>query len=804
MCRDPLRWLALLVALFSFDPHAWAAEALSVTHRYLFAPQEGAFGGAWNATEAVTWRPFKGREGPFFGASKAGILFHPRQSGDLSWLNLVEGNLRFRFQPDWDSGEGPGNWASFLSVGAWTPDSSIGYWALIVDPKGEHLIFSVQAAGQGRTYLTVPYQFAAGQWYDIMLSYSPAATRLLIDGVEFGPGPGIEGGLTPDRTLVEEYGLHLGNNNDGNQPIRGVISQLSVLGKGEAGFAQRQDAFSLQARVSAGQSKVELSWPASGGQEVIQRRRLGKGEWSLLALHSGEGRYIDASPGLRSGDRYEYRIGERRIGVAVGRLEPTERRGRVLLVIADDAAKAVQREIDRFALDLVGDGWSVERSLVPRHEARMRSRYRRSIPNVKSRIESFYQQAPAELNVVILIGNVPIPYSGYRAEDGHQTRGDDHRGAWPCDAYYGDIDGLWTDEEVRHTNRVVRPNSNRPGDGKFDQDFLPSELELAVSRIDFSSLPSIDRSSLPGDPKRAIDVEFALLRRYFEKNHAYRHGRLSFDHRSVFKSYLPPGRSDRIERNAFRNAAALFGRSDHAITEKDCFLLSRPVKWGFLGGFGGPSSFGSGRYRTEVINQAGMSPQVAFLMLYGSWSADWNLKNSFTKAVLGVPETGLAVMSAIHGQWYLSSLALGEPLAKAYLETAGEVTRGGRIARSLAILGDATLRMDVVTPVGNLSGRDDSLGLRLTWLDPKGETDPTGCYVYRAAVQTGPYRRVSGPNPVLDGRFIDRVPNPREPFYMVRRAAEASSPAGRYINLSQGLVWERSRIPTGRGNARIK
>ena len=729
MCRGPVRWLGAFVALWSLGSPGWAAEALSVTHRYLFTPNEKPFVRAWDASEAVTWQRLEGRDVPFFGASRAGILFHPRnsESPDLDWLNLVEGNLRSRFRPDWNSGEGPGHWASFLSVGAWTPDSSIGYWALIADPKGERLIFSLQAAGQGRTYLTVPYSFSAGQWYDIMLSYSPEATRLTIDGVEFGPGPGVGGALSPDRKLVEEYGLRLGNNHEGNQPIRGVISELTILGNGEAVFAQRQDEFSLRAQVPEGKPQVELSWPASSGQQVvIQRRRVGKGPWSLLGVHTGEGRFVDDSPGLRSGDRYEYRVGERRIGVAVGRLDPIERRGRVLLVIAEDAAGSLQNEIDRFSLDLVGDGWVVERSVVPRHEARMRSRYRRSIPQVKSQITSFYQKAPTELNAVLLIGNVPIPYSGYRAEDGHQTRDDDHRGAWPCDAYYGDVDGVWTDEEVRHTNRLVRANTNRPGDGKFDQDYLPSELEVAVSRIDFSSLPAINGASLPGKPKRARDVEFALLRQYFAKNHAYRHGRLVFEHQSVFKSYLPPGPSRRIERNAFRNAAALFGRSNHAIVEKDCFQLSRPVKWGFLGGFGGPSSFGSGRYRTEAINQVGMSPQVAFLMLYGSWSGDWNLNNSFTKAVLVAPETGLVVMSAVHGQWYLSSLALGEPLAKTYLETAGEVARGGRIARSLAILGDATLRMDVVTPVGSLSGREEPRGLRLTWSDPGGLAESLG------------------------------------------------------------------------------
>lgn len=53
---------------------------------------------------------------------------------------------------------------------------------------------------------------------------------------------------------------------------------------------------------------------------------------------------------------------------------------------------------------------------------------------------------------------------------------------------------------------------NVPGDGKFDQTFIPSTIELEVGRVDLSDLPAF----LP-------KTERDLLRQYLDKNHNFRH-----------------------------------------------------------------------------------------------------------------------------------------------------------------------------------------------------------------------------------------------------------------------------------------
>ena len=97
-----------------------------------------------------------------------------------------------------------------------------------------------------------------------------------------------------------------------------------------------------------------------------------------------------------------------------------------------------------------------------------------------------------------LLGHIPVPYSGTYCQDaqylyppdGHAaTDPNSHCGAWPADVYYGDVDGVWTDETVQNTSSAYPRLHNVPDDGNFDQNALPSDLELAIGRLDFSELP---------------------------------------------------------------------------------------------------------------------------------------------------------------------------------------------------------------------------------------------------------------------------------------------------------------------------
>jgi len=141
------------------------------------------------------------------------------------------------------------------------------------------------------------------------------------------------------------------------------------------------------------------------------------------------------------------------------------------------------------------DGWSVLEDLtMPRHDDNWTissSTYKANVSAVKQVISSAYGGlAAGEEMVAILIGHVTVPYSGYAAEDGHG----DHRGAWPADLYYGDMDGTWTD--ATNYADTAQPLKNVINDGKWDSNDFPvngqgvEELEVAIGRIDFAEMPA--------------------------------------------------------------------------------------------------------------------------------------------------------------------------------------------------------------------------------------------------------------------------------------------------------------------------
>lgn len=277
-----------------------------------------------------------------------------------------------------------------------------------------------------------------------------------------------------------------------------------------------------------------------------------------------------------------------------------------------------------------------------------------------------------------------------------------------------------------------------------------------------------------------------MTRSYLNKAHFFRFGELPFQRRAVYVNHLPRYIWGNMDHNAFRTGNALFGISAEAIREQDCFLLADPVLWGFMGGYGGQSSVGSGRYQTVHMNQLGAGPRAAFLMFFSSWAADWNLPDAFLKSTLLGDRFGLVAMSSLHGQWQLSSLAVGEPLATAYLETASEMERGRPVSRSLGMLGDITLRMDVIPSVDELSAVKKQNGVELTWRAGERVHDFLGFYVYRRRSGEKSFERVSGEKPLSEPEFMDLGGEIGSDTYMVRAAAIQRTPAGNYINLSQG------------------
>jgi len=158
-----------------------------------------------------------------------------------------------------------------------------------------------------------------------------------------------------------------------------------------------------------------------------------------------------------------------------------ESRGTVLLLVDDFHTPLISQELFRLEVDLICDGWKVTRLEVNSNIA---------VTAVKEQIVNAYQADPT-INSIFLFGHIPVPYSG-NIMSAHAN----HCGAYPTDVYYAELDDEWTDQYVYNTTASRPENHNVPGDGKFDNTFLESGVDLQIGRVDLYDMPAFSAISI--------------------------------------------------------------------------------------------------------------------------------------------------------------------------------------------------------------------------------------------------------------------------------------------------------------------
>ena len=385
---------------------------------------------------------------------------------------------------------------------------------------------------------------------------------------------------------------------------------------------------------------------------------------------------------------------------------------------------------------------------------------------VKDQIKTVYNDNP-DLSTVFILGHVPVPYSGNINPDGHP----DHQGAWSADTYYADIEGGgWTDFSVNNTVATRAANDNIPSDGKFDPSIIPSQVELAVGRVDFANMPAFPQS------------EVELLRRYLDKNHAYRNAHFKPIKRALVENNFSSFQEG-FGQNGWKNFGPLVGPDSVSRLDYRSTLQNNSYVWSYGCG---PGSYTSCGGISNTNNMVVDSLQSVFTMLFGSYFGDWDSNNNFLRAALA---SGSTLTNAWAGRpnWQFHHMGLGAPIgfcAKLTMNNQNEYVTGfGARWVHIGLMGDPSLRMDMIEPPKNVVAEEDEDVVNITW-----DHSPDGNYgnmVYR--------QKVGGSEMELLGelinanRFVDRCPVYGEEYrYIVKALTLENTPSGSYYNLSQG------------------
>jgi len=556
----------------------------------------------------------------------------------------------------------------------------------------------------------------------------------------------------------------------GSAWLRSLILAALVIASSRAIAIEAYDyAVQVSATVQTSPARITLSWPAGSDATgyTVTRRLVTDTTWGTGVSNGTNTTYVDST--VVAGTRYEYRVvksGSSATGygyIAVGIDMPlVESRGKVVLVVENTYAADLATELTRLQNDLVGDGWTVIRRDVNRND---------SVPSVKAVIKAVYDSDTANVKAVFLFGRVPVPYSGNSAYDGHG----DHQGAWPSDTFYADMNGAWTDTSVNNVTPSRGENDNIPGDGKYDQSSIPSDVELQVGRVDLFNMPAF----LP-------KTEKDLLRQYLNKDHNFRHGLITAERRGLIDDNFGAFGGEAFASSGWRNFAPFFGASNVAWLDWFGTLPSNSYLWAY--GCGGGWYQGAGGVG-DTSQFAANDTKAIFTLLFGSYNGDWDVNDAFLRAPLATTTYGLTCAWAGRPHWFVHHMGIGETIGYSAKATQNNNYGGyqennyGTRGSHVNLMGDPTLRMHVTLPPSGLTAVETS-GVTLNWT--AATETVAGYHVYRSPNATGPFTRISS-NLVTGTTFNEASPPAGSLTYMVRAVKLESTPSGSYFNPSQGI-----------------
>jgi hypothetical protein len=537
----------------------------------------------------------------------------------------------------------------------------------------------------------------------------------------------------------------------------------------------------MWAQVQASPPTVTLNWVSSAttGSYAVARKLKTAGTWSTLAagLSGTTTQYTDNT--INAATHYEYRVIRSGVTGTVNytgygylnagiEIPLVEYRGKLILLVADIFSVSLAPEIKRLEEDLEGDGWEVIKTFVSQTA---------SVTAVKSIIVNTYTNDPANTKAVFLLGHVPVPYSGELAPDGHP----DHVGAWPADTYYGDMDGTWTDVTVSSTPTNPIRIVNVPGDGKFDQSLLPSAIELQVGRVDLWGMTSFSLS------------ETQLLKNYLDKDHDYRKKIFAPVKRALIDDNFGYMGGEVFAASGYKNFGPLVTPSNVAVADYTTTMTGNSYQWSYGCGAGSYVS-ASGIGSTSDFASANL--QGVFTMLFGSYFGDFDIQNNFLRAPLCQGKT-LTNAWAGRPQWMFHHMALGENIGycarltqnntNTYFPSPYPLNYGLFNTIYIALMGDPSLRNDIVAPVSNVVATANNNTCNITWT-ASTETAVLGYNIYMKNDTNKTYVKIN-PNLISGTAYTTNCLLHAGIYkYMVRAVKLENTPSGTYYNMSEGIA----------------
>jgi hypothetical protein len=534
--------------------------------------------------------------------------------------------------------------------------------------------------------------------------------------------------------------------------------------------------FGVSAAVQESPPQITLSWdtvPYGAANYTVYRSTAiggfagGGGSWTAIASGLTGTSYGDNT--VQLGTNYEYRIG--RTGTQFDgdayldtgiEVPLVESRGQLVLIVDDTYTTSLATEISQLISDLTGDGW-----LVLRHDVS-----RTATPaSVRSLIQADYNADPASVRAVFLLGRVPVLRSGTLSPDSHGGR------PMPADGFYGDVDGTWSNPS-----------------------YLPSDVDLQVGRVDLYGMPAF----LP-----LTDTD--LTRQYLNRAHGWKHKQWTVTARQAEMSAVT---GNSIQRQFFGTALPTlipnnyYAGNGYYSPEFWNEVQANDYLW-FTKGSGGGNYTACIGMGSTYHYAASSGVKTVFNAEFASFFVEWDVTDNFLRAPLAAKGYALTDVWTDNPTWVFMHMGMGKNIGfstrvsqnnNGYYNLPGDTyypLPNGRRGVHLALMGDPTLRMNIVAPAANLTVTSDTSGVSLSWT-ASPDSSLLGYAIYRSPNPGGPFTRLN--SSLVPGlSYTDAAVAGGTYTYMVRAVKLEVTPSGSYQNPSQGIF----QTFTGAGGALV-
>ena len=452
----------------------------------------------------------------------------------------------------------------------------------------------------------------------------------------------------------------------------------------------------------------------------------------------------------------------------------------MILLVAQDIPTNLATKYFSLKKELTNEGWFVNELVVPKATSWDSGN---QVVTIKTQIQNIYNGSPAadKPKVLFILGHVPMPRCG----SANVVAPDDHSqnaGARGCDGYYADIDGVYTDTATFNPGGLTTPLAiNQPNDFKWDQDYFPSNLEMAFGRIDFADITDVTTS------------EMGLIENYLDRLSNYRNVNTGFDMGDKSAFYFGYNNSNDASYRTLLNIS----KPENVYQKTDASNHNQWVQ-------------NNGPFKVYMQNV--LVPSISDWQTYGMnatvYSSDqsyWGFGDvpqpsgvfSRIRALLGVDSKCVVAL------WTTTSIGLfhqacnGQSIGQALLHTMNHNTTNQHLEKPqqqydteawwnrtyFEIWGDPTISLYQVKPVNNLTLTNVSGNPVLHW-STSTDIGVLGYHIYESTTELGIYQRIStAPITTTNYTLPNYTPNH---WYMVKAIKIMESGCGRFLQASIG------------------